>query len=390
MRNKEFFLFLLQSDTDNMNPFVLNNYLSPEFFCDREHEMELLLKNIESRSNTAIFSQRRMGKTALVKHVFHFLGKKKGIIPIYLDIYPTSSLKEFSDALSTAIYNVFPLQASVGRKFWEHIKLLRPVVRVNTLSGAPELSLDISNPEQIDRTVPQLFSFLAKQNNQVVIAIDEFQQILSYPEKRVEALLRTTIQGLNNVSFLFLGSDRELMSEMFNSAKRPFYASAKYLILDKISAESYQIFIKDVFAKYGISVKDDALKMILESTQRHTFYTQLLCHEIFSTNNTHIEEQTVLETLYKILKQYEPIFFQYRSLLTKSQWNVLKAVGAEEKVVKPYAQDFIRKYNLNSSSNVKRSLDALTEKSIVYHNRSVEDPFYEVEDKFLMRWLQNN
>ncbi len=373
-----------------MNPFVLNSYSGPEFFCDREEETEMLLKNIENRSNTAIFSQRRMGKTALVKHVFHFLEKKKGIIPVYLDIYPTSNLKEFSDALSTAIYNVFPIHATIGRKFWEHLKLLRPVVTVNTLSGAPELSLDISSPEQIEKTIPQLFSFLAQQNSHVVIAIDEFQQILSYPEKRVEALLRTTIQGLNNVSFLFLGSDRTLMSEIFNSAKRPFYASSKYLILDQISAASYQLFIEKAFVRSGVVVDDGAIKKILDSTQRHTFYTQLLCHEIFSDNISHLKEETVIGTLYKIIKQYEPVFFQYRSLLTHSQWKVLKAVAAEEKVVKPYSQDFIKKYDLNSSSNVKRSLDALTEKSIVYHNMSIKEPFYEVEDKFLMRWLQNN
>ena len=292
--------------------------------------------------------------------------------------------------LSTAIYNVFPIQKSIGLKFWEHIKLLRPVVRVNALSGEPELSLDISKPEQIEKTIPQLFSFLTRQNKKVIIAIDEFQQILSYPEKNVEAILRTTIQGLTSVSFVFLGSDGKLMAEIFNSAKRPFYASTKYLTLGKISINDYRDFIEKLFIKHNISIDDGVSDLILELTKQHTFYTQQLCHELFAEKPAHIDEQTVLQTLYRILQQNEAVYFQYRNLLTKSQWDVLKAVAIEEEVAKPYRADFIKKHKLSSSASVRRSLEALSGKSIVYYNVSEAEPFYEVQDKFLMRWLQNN
>lgn len=374
----------------HMNPFLLNNYIGPEYFCDRESETEILLKNIKNQSNTSIFAQRRIGKTALVKHVFHQLEEEGELIVIYLDIFPTSTLKEFSDVLSTSIYNVFPIQKSLGQKFWEHIKLLRPVLRVNALSGEPELSLDVSKSEQIEKTIPQLFAFLEQQHKRVVIAIDEFQQILFYPEKNVEALLRATIQELSNVSFVFLGSDGRLMAEIFNNAKRPFYASTKYQTLDKISVKSYTDFIERMFAKNNVSLDGNIATSILDFTQRHTFYTQQLCHEIFANNDTHVREQNVVQTLYRLLQQNEPIYFQYRNLLTKSQWKVLKAVAMEEEVTRPYTQEFMRKHGLGSSSNVKRGLDALVEKSIVYYNLSVEQPFYEVQDKFLMRWLQNN
>ncbi len=377
-------------NSSRMNPFLLNNYVGPEYFCDRERETDILLKNIKNRSSTSVFAQRRIGKTALVKHVFHRLKEEGELIVLYLDIFATSTLKEFSDVLSTSIYNAFPIQKSLGRKFWEHIKLLRPVVRVNALSGEPELSLDVSRPEQIEKSVPQLFAFLEQQNRRVVIAIDEFQQILLYPEKNVEALLRTVIQELNNVSFVFLGSDGKLMMEIFNNAKRPFYASTKYLTLDKIPVESYTGFIESMFAGNSISIDRDVVALILNFTQRHTFYTQQLCHEIFANNDAHISEQNVVQALYRLLQQNEPVYFQYRNLLTKSQWKVLKAIAVGEEVTKPYAQEFMRKHALGSSSNVKRSLDALVEKSIVYHNLSVKQPFYEVQDKFLMRWLQNN
>lgn len=100
-----------------MNPFLLYNYLDPDYFCDRHEETEILLKNIHNNSNTAVFSQRRIGKTALIKHVFFLLKKKQSTI--YLDIFPTSSLKEFSNTLATAIYREFPIHKSAGKKFME-------------------------------------------------------------------------------------------------------------------------------------------------------------------------------------------------------------------------------------------------------------------------------
>ena len=370
-----------------MNPFLLNNYLGPDYFCDRDEETETLLKNINNNSNTAVFSQRRIGKTALVKHVFFLLKDKQSAI--YLDIFPTSSLKEFTDTLASSIYKEFPMHKSTGRKFWEHIKLLRPVLKINTLSGEPELTLDISRPEQIEKSIPQLFSFLDQQQKKIVLAIDEFQQILSYPEKNVEALLRTIIQNLHNISFIFLGSDSKVMTEIFNSAKKPFYGSTNFMTLNKIPEKEYVPFIKNTFHKLGVSMDEKVPEMILDLTCTHTYYTQRLCHEIYGDQVTFIREEDVTATLYKLIQQNEAVYFQYRNLLTKAQWKTLKAVAAEGTVYQPYSQNFIKNYDLGSTSTLKRNLEALADKAIIYHNVSVEEPYYEVEDKFLMRWLQN-
>ncbi len=75
-------------------------------------------------------------------------------------------------------------------------------------------------------------------------------------------------------------------------------------------------------------------------------------------------------------------------MLTSNQWNVLKAIAIEEIVEKPFAKKFISKHKLGTSSLVKRTLDALLKKDLVYHDMIQEKPHYEVQDKFLMRWLQ--
>ncbi len=80
--------------------------------------------------------------------------------------------------------------------------------------------------EQIkENTIQDILYFLDSQNLQILIAIDEFQQILKYPEKNTEAMLRATMQQVRNIKFIYGGSNQHLMHELFQSAKRPFFAS---------------------------------------------------------------------------------------------------------------------------------------------------------------------
>lgn len=370
-----------------MNPFLINDYLSPSYFCDRESETKTLIANINNQSNTVFLAQRRVGKTALIQHVFYLLKKKK-ITTIYIDIYATQNLKDFTNQLANSIYKVFPENKSISKRFWEAIKLLRPIISVDEITGSPQLTLDITQTKQFEKTIPQLLHFLDEQNIKTVIAIDEFQQIVNYPEKNVEALLRTCIQQLKNVHFVFCGSNQKMMHHIFNNAKRPFYASTKNINLQKINNSIYAQFIKQQFEKQKFKISNDDIDLILELTDCHTYYTQRLCHEIFAKGIKTIKTETIIQTINHILIDNEGVYFQYRNLITPAQWNLLKAIAMEHKIEQPYAQKFMYKYNLGTSANVKRGLEALVEKEMIYYNAGVERPYYEVYDKFLMRWLQ--
>ena len=100
-----------------MNPFLIDHYVTPEFFCDRINETQTLIDNISNRKHIAFFAQRRVGKTALIQHVFYLLKRKKTEC-IYLDIYATQNLKDFTNELANSIYQAFPTQKSMGKKFW--------------------------------------------------------------------------------------------------------------------------------------------------------------------------------------------------------------------------------------------------------------------------------
>ncbi len=373
---------------ESNNPFDINSYSGPEYFCDRVQETAALTQHIQSHRHTAFFALRRLGKTALIRHVFHLLGKQKNRKCIYMDIYASQHLKDLTNMLANHIYAVFPENKGIGKKFWEAIKLFRPVVSIDPLSGSPELSLDISQPKQFEKTIPQLLQFLDQQSIKTVIAIDEFQQILNYPEKNVEAILRTAMQNLKNVTLIFCGSNQAMMQQIFNSAKRPFYASCSSINLQQIPKAEYEAFITGTFKKYRFKITGEITADILSFTKLHTYYTQCLCHELFNMGIKNIQPAQVQAAKLKLIQEREGTFFQYRNLLTATQWQLLKAIAKEETLLQPYANQFISKYRLGSAAIVKRSLESLLQKEMIYYNSSVEVPDYAVYDKFLMRWLQ--
>ena len=48
------------------NPFVIEGYVSPDFFCDREKETSLLTRHLTNGCNVTLMAPRRLGKSGLV------------------------------------------------------------------------------------------------------------------------------------------------------------------------------------------------------------------------------------------------------------------------------------------------------------------------------------
>lgn len=375
---------------DIINPFPLSGYHGPDYFCDRKEECQRLLSNIKNGINTTLLSVRRMGKTGLIHHTIHLLESSKKGYGLYLDIYPSQSLNEFINQLGTAMLRTFPEEQSIGKKFIQLIKGFRPVISFDPVNGQPRLSFEFTRPSQYEHSLAEIFSFLDTQHAPIVVAIDEFQQISRYPEKNTEALLRTQIQTLKNTRFIFSGSSKHMLLEMFNNSKKPFFASTQNLMLKAIAKESYLGFIEKKFMEHKLTINGEALDYIAEWSRLHTYYTQLLCNRLFASNIRNIKVPDVQKIFYNVLEEQEPVFFQYRNLLTYAQWNLLKAIAIEDKVYQPSSKKFIRQYNLGTPSHVQRALAALLDKEMIFNETDVSGTYYCVYDCLLARWLQYN
>lgn len=367
------------------NPFVVSGYVSPEFFCNRQKETKKIISAIISHRNITLFSIRRIGKTGLIDHTFYHLSRQKNIVHIYFDILSTQNIQEFINIFANAVLSKLESKPEkLIKKISELFGSLRSTITFDPTTNLPNISFDVKSEKESAKTIEQIFAFLGRQKKKIIIAIDEFQQIVNYPEKNVEAIMRTNIQRLRNTNFIFSGSQKHLLISMFSQYGKPFYQSAEMMSLDKLAFDDYFNFIKNNFHKRNVEIDNEQVSRILEWTRSHTYYTQFLCNRLWGTGAKKITHEIVTSTMHEILNENEAVYVNYRNLLTDYQWKILKAVAKEGCMKLILSKDFIMKHKLHTPSSVQTAFKALLEKEMIYK----ENEFYFVYDVFLERWLE--
>ena len=366
-------------------PFPTTGYFGGDYFCDRVEELESLVRNVRGGTSTTLVALRRMGKTALIRHLQNELDND--YLGVYVDILPTESMLDLLDSLATGIARMVSEQTRLGAQVWKFLKSLRPVISYDYLSGMPTLSLN-QTPDGGLRSIEEIFGFLEQQSKPVILAIDEFQQILHYQENNVDAWLRSRIQELKNVQFVFSGSQQHLIAEFFADPSRPFYRSTQFLKLGKIAREKYHAFISTKFSDHSKQIDDGTIDAVLDWTMDYTYYVQLLCNRIFLSSGKKVHTNLWKEEAMRLLKEQEFMFYSYRDGLTTSQWNLLKAVARERMVKEPTSLNFTTRHQLGTSATVLRSLKTLQKKELIFRDMDSEGtPYYGVYDVLFSRWI---
>lgn len=369
-----------------INPFPVNQYLGPQYFCDREKETEQLITTLTNGNSTTLIAQRRIGKTALIHHVFHKL--PKGWKGIYIDILETEDLDQFLNLFATAVLQAIPQKSKAGNRLWNFFKTLRPVFSFDPLSGQPQVLFDVKASDT-QKNIESILQMLDTLESKFIIALDEFQQINQYPEHKTDAWLRARMQQLKNIFFIFSGSQQHLMSELFSSPDRPFFRSTQILKLGKLPREVYADFIRKKFQQSNKTIDNLIVEEMLEWTNGHTFYVQQLCNRVFSQTTDMVTSDLWRHAASDLLTEQETFFFTLRNLVTRQQWNLLKAIALEGRVFQPSASQFINLYNLGTSATVLRSLKALLGYELILHDYDeTGQPYYAVYDVYLQRWVE--
>jgi uncharacterized protein len=365
------------------NPFIISGYISPEYFCDREKETDAVIDAIRNRRHITMFSPRRLGKTGLIKHVFYAGNDRKYFIPIYADILSTGSLKDFTEVFGRSVLSALAVNQSAIKKILKGLASIRPKAGIDPASGEPYISIAISGEQEAADSLDIVFGFLRKQNKHFAIAIDEFQQVINYPERNVEAVLRTHIQQTSNVSMLFSGSRRHILTGIFFSTDRPFYNSTQMMEIGKIANEEYKSFISSNFEKNAMKIEDAAIDLILGITTTHTFYVQYLCNRLFGEGHK-VTTETVNKMLIKIITENEAVYASYINLLTPLQFRILKAIAINGPVRYLTSSDFLSSNNLGAASSVSVAVKSLMDKEFI----NLEGEIYSLNDMFFSSWLR--
>ena len=370
------------------NPFVTNGYVGPEYFCDRVEETKMLVDFLTNGNNMALMSPRRLGKTDLIKHCFEQPAIKDKYYTFVIDIYATDSFRDFVNIFGKSILEALKPK---GRKVWEGFLNVLSSIRSDIsfdINGNPVWGLGVGAMVPPQTTLDEIFNYLSSADKHCLVAIDEFQQIVYYHDnKNVEAALRTQIQKCTNANFVFAGSQRHLMSEMFLSPARPFYQSVVPMSLHPIPLEHYWAFAEPQFA---ISGNRRITREVVEQVY-HRFYgvtanIQRIMNLLYMRTPAH--ETCTVDMIDEAISTYLQMSSEaYATLLRQmpeKQRNVLLAIASEGRVKNISGGKFVHKYRLPSTSSVVSAVKGLLEKDFI----TQEDGEYFIYDHFFQLWLE--
>ena len=370
-----------------VNPFVISGYEGTRYFCDRQQETIQLQQEIANGNNVALVATRRMGKSGLIHHYFSQPIIQEQYYTFFIDIYDTQSLRELLQKLSREILmRLKPYGARALQRFWDTMRSLQPGISFSPM-GEPSFNVQVGDIQEGDATLEEIFRYLELADKPCIVAIDEFQQINTFPEKNIEAKLRTYVQQCHNAQFIFAGSQRHTMSAMFMNASRPFYQSVSVMHLGSIDMASYDAFAKNLFAEGGRGLSDGVTEAVYALSKGVTWYTQKLFNTMYAATpqGETCDAEQVEEALEYILKtqsySYEEILFR----LPEKQKMVLIALAKNGPTKSITSAAFVKKYSLQSASTVQSAMRGLLEKDFV----TLEQGIYSVYDLFMAYWLRS-
>ncbi|MBP3787787.1 MAG: ATP-binding protein [Prevotella sp.] len=372
------------------NPFYITGIIPEPYFCDREKETQWIMRTLGNKAHILLTSPRRMGKTQLIRHVFEQPSIKENYFTFYSDIYATTSLHELVLFLSKEIYSVLvPKGKSVLDKFLAGLHSLAGSFGYDPVSNTPTFNIKLGDIHAPELTLEEIFSYLEQADKPCIFAIDEFQQIANYPEKNVEALLRTHIQKLNNCLFIYAGSNRHVLENMFNSAAQPFYNSAEQIYLDSISKDVYTSFTEEQFTNANRNISPEAAALAYDLFEGHTYYVHNVLHNAFAyiDSDKAIDESDIYKILGDILEEKGRSFASVMNQLNYQQKETLIAIAKDGKASGVTSVAFVKQHALKSPSSVQYAIGALLEKQLLTYTNAERTKVYSVADKFLEMWI---
>ncbi len=325
------------------SPFPYENYAENELFFGREEELHQISKITESSNNIQLHSKRRMGKSSLIRK---FLSIDKNAIAIYVDIFDITSPKDFAKLILNAIAKAQKGDlTTIIKNLPKLFKRIQFNVGVDSTTGEfnflPKVK-DAEFEELIDEIFEALFT-LSKEKK-VFLAIDEFQQIALFKEKKIDALLRKYIQMNKNISYIFLGSKRHVLFELFQY-KSPLYEMATQIELLCIKNEDYYKYITG-----HLDISSELIEYIIDISACETKLIQHICHIIYRDYKLiTIEKEHINIVLQEVLLSKNG---SYSSLFDSLTINKKKAF----KILSKYNDNFFKKEILDTYEITRQSL----------------------------------
>ncbi len=361
------------------NPFSYSDYVIGKAFCNRDKEQKDLIYYAQNSQNVLLYSHRRMGKTSLVHQVIHRLKKVKPLVKsVYIDLYGSLDENDFIDAVLSGLTQI----ETKLERLLNQMAGLKVAASIDPVTSLPTVSASIKpreKPEYLEKALTILASYSKKQK--LLVVFDEFQEVAKYSEEGFEKRLRKVIQGHRNISYIFSGSQKHILIEMFDSAKRAFYKMARSYPLENIGLQDYIRWARTLFKKKGVNIDKEIISDIVERCNCQPMYIQQFLFDLWRCDTVSL---TALDAIEKsILTSQRDQFIVLWNLLTQNQKKALRLL-AQTGGQGIYGAEQLQSVGFNSGSVLQRALTSLVEKEILSRNG-----IFEFQDAMFKKWVQS-
>lgn len=336
-------------------------------FCNRIDETNKLMGNIKNGKHTFLVAPRRYGKSSLCEKVLELADLSWAKLDFHLAISEKDVERIIINGIIELIGKSIGSVEKLATLIKKYAKKLKPKLNIGTKIFSLELELsDNSTPgENIAEAMLILEKLLGERNKQAVLILDEFQEIGAMKQgKGIEGAIRHAAQEMENVSLIFSGSNPHLLRSMFEDERRPLYKLCRKLILDRISEDHYKQHLnKAAKIMWGKELNDQVFDKIMLVTERHPYYINYLCDELWSeskkipsiTSVDHAWEMVVEEERSDLLKDF--------SSLSENQKKIMVYL-ANYGGINLYSDEAAKKMDMPVSS-ISRAISSLIEKDYV-------------------------
>ena len=369
------------------NPFVYGEAVSGDNFCNRMQEISELENDIENGTNVIIFSPRRYGKTSLIHMVLEIV-RQRGILSFYVDLFPAVNKQKFIEIYARAISSGLPGKTSrIVKRLREYLPRIIPKVVMDDRSVQFEFGFDRrdSLSPHIDDLLEAGKKIADQHNQNAVVVFDEFQEIANFDDQEIERKMRSVFQHHRNVSYIFMGSKTHLMRDIFNNPNRPFYKSGKHFPLEKIDSDELGNFAAERFETAGIIIAENEIKKIIEITECHPYYFQMLCHVLWETGlgDNAIKPRHIERAVDILISRESSTYLAIWESLTVKQRSLLVAL-MQEYNPEIYSRQFVEKHGLGAPSSLQKATKKLINMELIQRANGS----YKITDLFFKRWIR--
>lgn len=255
-----------------------------EAFCNREDERKRLRYNIGNSQHTLVISPRRYGKTSLILKIIDEVKLPYAHVDLFLAFEENKIVERFLDGIAKLVSKIIPINIKALAKIREYFKSFSVSLGVGDVTYGLKLESTHSNYAiSLRNAIENLEELLIKHKKKAIFFIDEMQDIVKTDIcTDIEATLRFYAQKTQNIAFIFSGSNRKLLKEIFDDRSRPLFKMCDRLNLQRISTESYQKFLNHAAVyKWNEPLPSDVFDEIIILTENHPYYVNYLCSKLW-------------------------------------------------------------------------------------------------------------